>query len=131
MTTWPNKPDALNPAVASRFHLDPHRRRVSDPGRSGDAVSDDIQRGNGSDTFMAPPNQELREELQRIASRYSLAEVMDVLTEIASTPGEYTQCSFCGRDPHEIARLFAGSGVFICSACVDQFHKIKQEMHET
>jgi hypothetical protein len=80
---------------------------------------------------MPPPNQELQEELQRIISRYSLPEVMDVLAELASTPGEHTQCSFCGRGPHEIASLFAGSEVFICSACVDQFHKIKQEMHET
>ena len=31
--TWPNKPDAANPAVASRFHAGPHWRGVADPGR--------------------------------------------------------------------------------------------------
>ena len=34
-----NKPDAPNPAIASRFHVGHHWRRVGDPGRSaaGDA----------------------------------------------------------------------------------------------
>ncbi len=27
-------------------------------------------------------------------------------------------CSFCGKDEHEIARLVAGPGVFICNECV-------------
>ncbi len=30
----PNKPDAPNPAIAPRFHVGHHCRRVGDPGRS-------------------------------------------------------------------------------------------------
>lgn len=33
MTTWPNKPDAVNPAIASRFQFGHHWRGVTDPER--------------------------------------------------------------------------------------------------
>ncbi len=32
---WPNKPDAVNPAIASRFHVGRHWRGVTDPKRCG------------------------------------------------------------------------------------------------
>ena len=32
----PNKPDAVNPAIASRFHFGYHWRGVTDPGRWAD-----------------------------------------------------------------------------------------------
>jgi len=79
---------------------------------------------------MPSENQQLiQEELQRVIDRYGLKDVLDVFDEIASTPGEHTRCSFCGRGPTEIDSLAAGRGVFICSHCIDQFHKIKQGTH--
>ena len=33
MRTWPNKPDAANPAIASLFKIWRHWRGVADPGR--------------------------------------------------------------------------------------------------
>ena len=81
---------------------------------------------------MAPGNRvQLQDELQRLIMQYGVTDVREVFAELASTPGEHTQCSFCGRGPHEIKSLFAGSGVFICSSCVDLLHKMKQETLET
>ena len=34
MTQWPNKPDAVNPAIASRLAVEHHWRGVTGPGRS-------------------------------------------------------------------------------------------------
>jgi hypothetical protein len=36
MTGKSNKPDAVNPAIALRFAVEHHWRRVTDPGRSTD-----------------------------------------------------------------------------------------------
>jgi hypothetical protein len=33
MTAWPNKADAVNPAIASRLHAGVHWRGVTDPQR--------------------------------------------------------------------------------------------------
>lgn len=33
MTAWPNKPDAVNPAIASRLQIEHHWRGVTDTGR--------------------------------------------------------------------------------------------------
>jgi hypothetical protein len=33
MIRWPNKPDAVNPAIASRFAVEHHWRGVTDPER--------------------------------------------------------------------------------------------------
>jgi hypothetical protein len=32
---------------------------------------------------------------------------------------ERSQCSFCGKRSHEVAKLIAGPAVMICSECVD------------
>ena len=32
---------------------------------------------------------------------------------------EALRCSFCGKSRHEVARLVAGPGVYICNECVD------------
>jgi hypothetical protein len=34
------------------------------------------------------------------------------------TPGTYLACSFCGRGQHEVRKLIAGPGCYICEACV-------------
>lgn len=36
----------------------------------------------------------------------------------ASTPGNDLACSFCGRSQHEVRKLIAGPGCYICEACV-------------
>ncbi len=33
--------------------------------------------------------------------------------------GAVLRCSFCGKTQHEVGKLIAGSGVFICNECVD------------
>jgi ATP-dependent protease Clp ATPase subunit len=33
-------------------------------------------------------------------------------------PGTDLVCSFCGRSQHEVAKLIAGPGCYICDACV-------------
>jgi len=37
--SWSNKPDAVNPAIASRFHASRPWRGVADPGRSAELSS--------------------------------------------------------------------------------------------
>jgi hypothetical protein len=36
----------------------------------------------------------------------------------ASAPCWTTQCSFCLKEDHEVERIVAGPGVFICNECV-------------
>ena len=38
-TSWSNKPDAVNPAIASQLHVERHGRGVADPGRSAELSS--------------------------------------------------------------------------------------------
>ena len=46
----------------------------------------------------------------------------------AST-GPDLRCSFCGKSQHEVTKLVAGPGVFICDKCVDLSSQIiAQEM---
>jgi hypothetical protein len=33
-------------------------------------------------------------------------------------------CSFCGKSQHEVTKLIAGPGPFICNECVDLCHDI-------
>lgn len=39
-------------------------------------------------------------------------------------------CSFCGKNQHEVRKLIAGPGVFICDECVDLCNDIIQEEME-
>ena len=79
---------------------------------------------------MSPAKREqLQEELQQIIGRYGLTDVRDVFDELASTPGEHTKCSFCGRGADEIDRLVAGSGAFICSDCIDRCYNLSKKAH--
>lgn len=32
---------------------------------------------------------------------------------------KYIYCSFCGKPQHEVLKLIAGPGVFICERCID------------
>ena len=36
-------------------------------------------------------------------------------------------CSFCGKTQHEVLKLVAGPGVFICDDCVDLAPRIVEE----
>jgi hypothetical protein len=36
-------------------------------------------------------------------------------------------CSFCRRSEHEVAKLAAGPGVFICDACVAEASRVMGE----
>ena len=40
---------------------------------------------------------------------------------------EALRCSFCGKSQHEVARLVAGPGVYICNECVDLCNQIVAE----
>ena len=33
-------------------------------------------------------------------------------------PGDVRSCSFCGKNQHQVRKLIAGPGVFICDQCV-------------
>ena len=37
---------------------------------------------------------------------------------------EALRCSFCGKSQHNVARLVAGPGVYICNECVDLCNQI-------
>ncbi|GAC1643104.1 MAG: hypothetical protein NVS9B11_12260 [Candidatus Dormibacteraceae bacterium] len=37
------------------------------------------------------------------------------------------QCSFCGKSDHEVRKLIAGPGVFICDQCVELASQILHE----
>ena len=39
-------------------------------------------------------------------------------------------CSFCGKDQHQVSKLIAGPGLFICDQCVDLCNNILNETEE-
>jgi ATP-dependent Clp protease ATP-binding subunit ClpX len=41
--------------------------------------------------------------------------------------GDPLKCSFCGKTHHEVRKLVAGPGVYICDQCVDLAHRIVEE----
>lgn len=41
-----------------------------------------------------------------------------------------TYCSFCGKGDEEVAQMFAGPSVFICSECLDQCQEMRREHSE-
>lgn len=41
--------------------------------------------------------------------------------------GSALQCSFCGKAQHEVIKIIAGPGVYICDQCVDLCGDIIEE----
>jgi ClpX C4-type zinc finger len=41
-----------------------------------------------------------------------------------SSPDAWLFCSFCGKAQHQVKRLVAGPGVYICNECVDIANEI-------
>ena len=35
------------------------------------------------------------------------------------TNGDLLKCSFCGKAQHQVVKLIAGPGVYICDECID------------
>ena len=35
------------------------------------------------------------------------------------TKGELLKCSFCGKAQHQVVKLIAGPGVYICDECIE------------
>ena len=44
-----------------------------------------------------------------------------------TTRGEILHCSFCGKAQHQVIKLIAGPGVYICDQCVDLCVRILDE----
>ena len=38
--------------------------------------------------------------------------------ETSSVKPVLIRCSFCGKDQHQVRKIIAGNGVFICDECV-------------
>jgi hypothetical protein len=43
------------------------------------------------------------------------------------TPPTAQACSFCGKKYHEVTKLIAGPGVFICTECVELCNEIWED----
>jgi ATP-dependent protease Clp ATPase subunit len=41
--------------------------------------------------------------------------------------GDLLKCSFCGKAQHQVAKLIAGPGVYICDECIDLCNDIITE----
>jgi len=50
---------------------------------------------------------------------------------MARTEGQTLHCSFCGKPEHEVAKIIAGPGVYICDVCVELCHNILEEHART
>ena len=42
-------------------------------------------------------------------------------------PSDQLQCSFCGKSQHQVRKLIAGPGVYICDECIDLCNEIIDE----
>jgi ClpX C4-type zinc finger protein len=42
-------------------------------------------------------------------------------------PTHTLACTFCKRSEHQVAKLVAGPGVYICDACIEIAHRIVHE----
>ncbi len=42
-------------------------------------------------------------------------------------PSGVLTCSFCGKNQHQVIKLVAGPGVYICDQCVDLCNQIIEE----
>lgn len=51
------------------------------------------------------------------------------MTDRTRIEGEL-KCSFCGKGQHEVKKLIAGPGVFICNNCVDLCNEVIQELKD-
>jgi ATP-dependent Clp protease ATP-binding subunit ClpX len=60
--------------------------------------------------------------------RLILTRVVMRRRRVTSTAAEEAlRCSFCGKSRHEVVRLVAGPGVYICNECVDLSNQILAE----
>ncbi|EHD7191606.1 carboxylate--amine ligase [Escherichia coli] len=75
-------------------------------------------------------------DLQKIAvcSQIALRRERDierlVCGELSKTPtsgGKMLYCSFCNKSQHDVKRIIAGPGVYICGECVDSCNDIIRE----
>ena len=41
--------------------------------------------------------------------------------------GDALKCSFCGKTQHQVTKIIAGPGVYICDECVDLCNDIIEE----
>lgn len=46
---------------------------------------------------------------------------------MAKTKSDYRICSFCGRSAHNVQKIVAGPGVFICDECIEACYSIIHE----
>ena len=41
--------------------------------------------------------------------------------------GEVLKCSFCGKTQHQVTKIIAGPGVYICTQCIDLCNQIVED----
>jgi len=41
--------------------------------------------------------------------------------------GDLLKCSFCGKTQHQVIKLIAGPGVYICDQCIELCNQIVEE----
>ncbi len=41
--------------------------------------------------------------------------------------GDVLKCSFCGKTHHQVVKLIAGPGVYICNECIDLCNQIVED----
>jgi ATP-dependent protease Clp ATPase subunit len=46
---------------------------------------------------------------------------------VKQMPGEVLKCSFCGKSQHQVVKLIAGPGVYICNQCIDLCNQIVED----
>jgi ATP-dependent Clp protease ATP-binding subunit ClpX len=49
------------------------------------------------------------------------------LADTGGNPSPPIECSFCGKAQHQVAKLIAGPGVYICDECVAFMVEIMRE----
>jgi hypothetical protein len=69
----------------------------------------------------------MRQRTRDLAACVKPASERSRLMKAWGEPETTLYCTFCGKSQHEVSKLIAGPGVFICDECVDLCVEIVNE----
>ncbi len=86
--------------------------------RKGKAVSRWVIRERRRGAYQTRTLRQVQPDDQFPADGVGVLNFQQVVEKMMSESNSKIRCSFCGKSRHEVAKLVAGPGVFICDGCI-------------